>query len=186
LFYFLNKINSWVDSDVILANPNIRLEAFLPNENMSNIHFIGSDDVNGLNAGVFLIRVHPWSLNFIMRGMSYSYFHKNKGLKYADQSSLNNVLTESKEDDTHYIIVPQSWFNSYIGLNKNGDFLLHLAGHVHKDSEAKTFRDHISNDETWYGKTSKEMREEVLKYYALPKEKQHKINVERRQLKEDL
>jgi len=170
----------WADSDVILANPNIRIEAFLPNDKMSNVHFIGSDDVNGLNAGVFLIRVHPWSLNLIMRAMSYSYFNKKKGLKYADQSSLNNVLTESIEDDSHFIIVPQNWFNSYIGLNKDGDFLLHLAGHVNKDDEAKIFRYHISSDEKWYTKTSKEMREEVLEYYALPKNKQHKIKVERR------
>jgi len=49
----------WVDSDVILANPNIKLEAFLPNENMNNIHFIISDDVNELNNGVFFLRVHP-------------------------------------------------------------------------------------------------------------------------------
>jgi len=167
----------WVDGDVILANPNIRLESFLPNEKMNNVHFICADDVNGLNAGVFLIRVHPWSLNFIMRAISYSYYDK-KGLKFADQSSLNNVLTKSKHDKEHYIVVPQSWFNSYIGLNKNGDFLLHLAGHVNKNEEATTFREHISSDESWYGKTNKEMREEVLKYYALPKKEQHSIKEE--------
>jgi len=167
----------WVDSDVVLANPNIKLEAFLPNKGMNNIHLIIADDVNGLNAGVFLLRVHPWSLNLLMRAMSYSYFNDKKGLKYADQSSLNNVLYESKEED-HYIVVPQNWFNSYIGLNKDGDFLLHLAGHVHKDSEAETFRNHIKSDKKWYSKTNKEMREEVLKYYLLPKDKQHHIKFE--------
>ncbi|ORX61135.1 hypothetical protein BCR36DRAFT_273708 [Piromyces finnis] len=167
----------WVDSDVILANPNIRLEAFLPGEGMNKIHLIAADDLNGLNAGTFLIRVHPWSLNFLMRAMSYSYYHSEKGLKYADQSSMNNVLVESKEDD-HYIVVPQNWFNSYIGLNKDGDFLLHLAGHVNKDTEAKTFRDHICSNKKWYSKSNEEMREEVLKYYSLPKEEQHKIKAE--------
>jgi len=166
----------WVDSDVILANPNIKLEAFLPNENMNNIHLIIADDVNGLNAGVFLMRVHPWSLNLLMRAMSYSYFNDKKGLKYADQSSINNVLFESEENN--YIVVPQNWFNSYIGLNKDGDFLLHLAGHVTKDSEAETFRNHIKSDKKWYSKTSKEMREEVLKYYSLPEKEQHHIKFE--------
>jgi len=90
---------------------------------------------------------------------------------------MNNVLIESDESD-HYIIVPQSWFNSYIGLNTKGELLLHLAGHVNKDDEAKTFRNHILNDKEWYGRSNAEMREEVLKYYDLPKEKQHHIDIE--------
>jgi len=170
----------WVDSDVILTNPNIRIESFLPNDKMTNIHFIASDDDSGLNAGVFLIRVHPWSLNLLMRAMSYSYFHKDKGLRFADQSSINNVLTESKEDKDHYIIVPQTWFNSYYSTRKHGDFLYHLAGIVGKDHEAEIAREDVSNDSNWYGKTSKEMRKEVLEYYALPKDKQHKIKFEKR------
>jgi len=169
----------WVDSDVILANPNIKLEAFLPNEKMNNIHLIAANDVNGFNAGVFLIRVHPWSLNFSMRAMSYSYYNNKlgQGLKYADQSSMNNVLIEGEESD-HYVIVPQTWFNSYIGLNTKGEFLLHLAGHVKKDEEAKEFREHISQDKEWYKKSSAKMRKEVLEYYDLPKEKQNKISHE--------
>jgi len=167
----------WVDCDVILANPNLKLETFLPSDKMSNTHLIFADDVNGMNAGVFLIRVHPWSLNVLMRAMSYSYFNNKQGLKYADQSSLNNVLVSGEESD-HYVVVPQNWFNSYIGLNKDGDFLLHQAGHVNKDDEAKTFREHIRSDKKWYSKTNKEMREEVLKYYNLPKERQHHIKME--------
>jgi len=168
----------WVDSDVILTNPNIRLESFLPNDKMNKIHFIASDDSNGLNAGVFFIRVHPWSLNLLMRAMAYSYNNKGKTLDFADQSSLNNVLTETKDDDDHYIIVPQTWFNSYFGVETHGDFLLHLAGIVGKDEESKLLREEIIEDETWYGKTSEEMRNEVLKYYSLPKKKQHKIKFE--------
>jgi len=168
----------WVDSDVILTNPNIRIETFLPNDKMNKIHFIASDDSSGLNAGVFLIRVHPWSLNLLMRAMAYSYFNKDKSLRFADQSSINNVLTETNDDKDHYIIVPQTWFNSYFGVETHGDFLLHLAGIVGKDEESKLLREEIIEDETWYGKTSEEMRNEVLKYYSLPKKKQHKIKFE--------
>jgi len=146
---------------------------------MNNIHLIAADDINGFNAGVFLIRVHPWSLNFLMRAMSYSYFNNQlgQGLKYADQSSMNNVLVEGEESD-HYVIVPQTWFNSYDGLNTKGEFLIHLAGHIDKDKEAQIFREYISNDKEWYKRSSAKMRKEVLKYYDLPKEKQHKISLE--------
>jgi len=40
-------------------NPNIKLETFLPDEKMDLIHYIASRDHNGLNGGVFFIRVHP-------------------------------------------------------------------------------------------------------------------------------
>jgi len=169
--------NSWVDSDVILTNPNIKLESFLPNEKMNNIHLIAADDINGFNAGVFLIRVHPWSLNFLMRSMSYSYFNNKKNLRYADQSSMNNVLTFDNETD-HYVIVPQTWFNSYYNVNSKGDFLIHLAGIVEKDKEAKNYRKEVAEDKEWYGKSSAKMRKEVLEYYDLPKDEQHYIEIE--------
>lgn len=89
---------------------------------MDKIHFIVSDDFNGLNCGVFFIRVHPWSLNFLMRATSYFYYHQEKYLLFADQSSKNNILTASNDTDEHYIIVPQYWFNTYIGDKKKRSF----------------------------------------------------------------
>jgi len=140
----------WVDSDVVLANPNIKLETFLPDEKMDLIHFIAADDHNGLNCGVFFIRVHPWSLNFLMRANSYFYYHQEKYLSYADQSSINNVLTGSNDTDEHYIIVPKSWFNRYLSSKRKGDFLIHLAGKKQGKSErARDFRLQIKNDTEW-------------------------------------
>jgi len=169
----------WADSDVTITNPNIKIESFLPKENMSRVHLIISDDPNGLNAGVFLIRVHPWSLNFLMRATSYSYFHGKHPLLYADQSSINNSLLEHNDESDHYIIVPQSWFNGYMGgYHEPGDFLLHLAGRKKKDIDAATYRNNTRNDESWRSKTNKEMRKEVIDYYNLPKSEQHKIEFE--------
>jgi len=167
---------SWVDSDVILVNPNIKLETFLPNEKMDLIHLIVSNDYNGLNCGVFFIRVHPWSLNFIMRAYSYFYYHPERYLLYADQSSINNVLTSSNDTDDHYIIVPQYWFNSYIGDKEKGEFLVHLAGKRDKSIIARLFRLQIKSDPRWFtAMTSKDLRKKVLEYYKLPKEQQQKI-----------
>eukprot|EP00833_Pecoramyces_ruminatium_P006880 jgi/Orpsp1_1/1180912/evm.model.c7180000075104.1 len=166
----------WVDGDTVLTNPNIELEAFIPENN--NIHFVAADDYNGLNAGVFLIRVHSWSLNFLMTTSSYAYYHSKKILKYSDQSSLNNALVEQKEDE-HYVIVPQNWFNSYLDNFNKGDFLVHLPGISNKDEEAKKLRSQILEDEAFYrNKTSQQMREEVLAYYKLPREEQHHISEE--------
>jgi len=99
----------WVDSDTLLGNPNIKLETFLPLNN--KVHFISSADINDLNAGVFLIKVHPWSLNFLMRAVSYQYFYPEEELLYADQTSMRNVLVRGNEDE-HYVVVPPRWFNN--------------------------------------------------------------------------
>jgi len=166
----------WVDSDVILINPNIKLETFLPDEKMDLIHFIAARDHNGLNCGVFLIRVHPWSLNFLIRATSYSYYNLEEYLRFADQTSMSNVLKFSNDTSEHYIIVPRNWFNSYLGDKKKGDFLVHLAGRPQKSKKGKILRLQIKNDTEWYtAMTNKELRKNVLDYYNLPKEKQLKI-----------
>jgi len=146
---------------------------------MDLIHFIASDDRNGLNCGVFFIRVHPWSLNFLMRSTSYFYYHQEKFLTWADQSSMNNVLTGSNDTDEHYVIVPQHWFNRYFHNKKKGEFLVHLAGKRSKTEKARIFRSEIRNDSDWYTAiTNRDLRKQVLEYYDLPKEKQHRISIQ--------
>jgi len=164
----------WVDSDTILVNPNITLESFLPNEDMNRVHLIAANDWKQIQAGVLLIRVHPWSLDLLIRALSYSYYD-GEVLSLWDQTALNNVLTRFDESE-HYIIVPPNWFNAYLSNIKEGDFLLHLAGDEDKKS-GKYFRKKIKNNNQWTLKTNNEMREEVLKYYSLPEERQRHISV---------
>jgi len=173
----------WVDSDSTLINPNLSLDSFIPPLDKDNVHFVIADDINGLNAGMFLIRVHPWSLSFLMRACSYSYFNKDTFLTFADQSALLHILIEHQEDD-HYMIVPQNWFNSYYcgdnpceGELKKGDFLVHYAGYVNKGQISEMVRDMIKKDKEWYSRSSREMRETVLNYYRLPKDEQHHISL---------
>ncbi|ORX56562.1 hypothetical protein BCR36DRAFT_345800 [Piromyces finnis] len=97
----------WVDGDVVLTNPNIQLKAFIPPDDKDDIHLVITSDVNGLNAGVFLIRVHPWSIDFMMKAYTYAFYHSEEDLYYYDQSSMFHVL-QNMEEDSHYIIVPQN------------------------------------------------------------------------------
>jgi len=146
---------------------------------MDLIHFIGTIDFNGFNGGVFFIRVHPWSLNFLMRASTYFYYNQEDYLLFADQSSMNNILTSSKDAENHYIIVPQYWFNSHIDDKQKGDFLVHLAGQRNKTERARKLRSQIEEDPEWYTSvSSKDLRKKVLEYYDLPKEKQEKIKFE--------
>jgi len=160
----------WVDSDTILANPNIKLETFLPKD--TDVNLIISADHHGINAGVFLIRICSWSLNFISRAIAYQYHNMDKLLDHADQTSLNNVLLEGHEQK-HYVIVPQNWFNNYPDFKHDGDMIIHLAGILDKDNKLWKIHNEIDDNEKYLtGKTNKSLRKEVLDYYNLPREKQ--------------
>ncbi|ORX46406.1 hypothetical protein BCR36DRAFT_372236 [Piromyces finnis] len=161
----------WVDSDVVMVNPNIKLETFLPPIEKNDIHLIISGDSNGINAGVFFLRINSWSLTYMMRTVSYAYNHKTSLIFYSDQTSMNNVLLENYEVETdHFVLVPQKWFNMYIDETTPGYFLIHFAGVVMKDIIAKSVREFLLNNTEYYMKTSEEMRKEVEEYYNNPLE----------------
>jgi len=149
---------------------------------MNKVHFIVADDKTGLQAGVFFIRVNEWSLDIVLKTLTYCYFNSNKFLKYHDQSAINNVLTEYDEKE-HYVVVPQRWFNNNFKTIRKGDFLLHIMGNNRNERKGKNnifkkYLNYTNYEEDWYLKSNKEMRKEVLEYYNLPKEQQHKISVQ--------
>lgn len=174
----------WTDSDVMITNPKIQLSAFIPPETSDDVHLLISKDENGLNAGVFLLRVHPWSLSYIMRCSTYAYYHNEAYLRFSDQSAMEQVLIDFKEVN-HYRIVPQNWFNSYCcetdhfqGSVEKGDFLIHFAGYTDKNGIYNVYSKAVSKDRSWRSRTNEEMRAMVLKYYSLPVEKQLKLKQE--------
>eukprot|EP00833_Pecoramyces_ruminatium_P015556 jgi/Orpsp1_1/1189588/evm.model.d7180000073067.1 len=160
----------WVDSDVALANPNIKLETFLPKDN--NVNLVIAADHNGINAGVFLIRVCSWSLNYMSRSIAYQYNRPETNLGFADQTSMNDVLLEGHEQK-HFVIVPQNWFNIYPGWRHDGDMLIHFAGRPDKNKDSLEVKDEIDRNENYLtAQTNKSLRKEVLEFYDLPREKQ--------------
>ncbi|KIX91963.1 uncharacterized protein Z520_12352 [Fonsecaea multimorphosa CBS 102226] len=65
----------WFDADSLILNPSAGLETFLPPENMSQIQFICTKDLNGLNSGVFLFRVSLLTAYYMAKIMAYSMTH---------------------------------------------------------------------------------------------------------------
>jgi len=164
----------WVDSDIMIANPNIKLENFIPED--ERIHFIAAADRHGLNAGVFLIKVHPWSLNFMMRSLAYKYYHKGKHLEYEDQTSMNNILVLDENERNHYVIVPQSWFNTFPDKRHGGELLLHFAGRKDKNKDSNETRTELNNDPHYLtAQTNRKMRKEALEYFAKPRKEQGQL-----------
>ena len=103
---------SWVDADTVLTNPYIPLEIFLPPEQFPHIHLLATADPHGLQNGVFLVKVHPWSVEILSAIIAYPTFRPDQKLQYRDQSALEKILKESKFR-RNFAILPQRWFNAY-------------------------------------------------------------------------
>ncbi|KAF4552088.1 Hypothetical protein D9617_11g009360 [Elsinoe fawcettii] len=145
----------WHDADVVLMNDKIPLETFLPtNDNFEHVDFIVSNDLNGLNDGIFFLRVSPWALQFMAASLAFQKYMPKVGLRYEGQST-QEILSRTRDWKNKTIHVPQRWFNSYQnygdpddippewhwthGYFKPGDLLVHLPGSA--DSRKGLLRD---------------------------------------------
>lgn len=141
----------WVDGDVVIMNPNIPLEIFLPpSPKWDHIHAIVTNDHRGLNNGVFFLRVHEYSVWLMNSCLNTQIHQPDLELEFGDQSALQYWLNlERFRNNT--VHVPQRWFNAYAGYRgastdlfadplkptykyqansvKEGDLLVHHAGH---------------------------------------------------------
>lgn len=124
-------------------NPNMPLETFLPPSHFPDIHLLLSKDWNGMNNGVFFLRVHPWSVELLTAAISYPSLHPDVDLHWPDQSALTNILNENDYFSRSVEYCPLRWFNAYMrstdGRYRNlelpmlfqvhpGDLLVHFPG----------------------------------------------------------
>lgn len=127
----------WVDADTVVTNPKLPLENFLPPDEFPHLHLLTTADPNGINNGVFFLKVHPWSVELISSIIAYRTFWPDEELRFRDQSAMQ-VLLKEKRFRRNFVIVPQRWFNSYQAEHDGsrtlpfqvlpGDLLVHFPG----------------------------------------------------------
>lgn len=132
----------WVDADTIMLNPYVPLEIFLPpSPQFDDIHLLVTNDWNGLNNGVFPVRVNQWAVELFSAIISSRYYDPDQDLTFRDQSAMNKLLKD-KKFAVHTVDAPQRWFNAYQGEHnetlapyqvRRGDFLVHFAGVINRD-----------------------------------------------------
>ena len=105
LFYF--------DADSIIMNQEVPLEIFEPPSDFNHINWMAGKDYNGLNAGVFLLRVNQWSLNLLNRVMTYKHYHPDEEYVFEEQTILARLTENDEEFTQQSIYVPKAWFNAY-------------------------------------------------------------------------
>jgi len=110
-------------------NQEIPLEIFEPPSDYKQINWLAGKDYNGLNAGVFLLRVCPWSLNLLNRVMTYKHYHPTEDYTFEEQSILARLTEKDDAFKDQSVYVPKSWFNAYfysLGEVKPGLLLSHF------------------------------------------------------------
>jgi hypothetical protein len=128
----------WVDADTVLMNPLIPVDIFLPPQDMPDVHLIVNHDWNGLNNGIFFIRVNQWAAELFASILSFRFYRPDEDLTFRDQSAMSALLEDPKFSEP-MAQVSQRWFNPYpteetdvdkIEDNRAhpGDLLVHFAG----------------------------------------------------------
>lgn len=131
------NIHSWFDCDSVLLNPKLGLSHFLPPAEFSDANVLVTNDGNGLNNGVFFIRVSAWAIEVMSANVAYRTFNPLEKLTFQDQSALDNIFHMEKFRE-QVVYCPQRWFNAYqsgflnetIEANqvRRGDLVVHFAG----------------------------------------------------------
>lgn len=95
----------WFQPDVIVLNPEVPLEVFLPpDSDFDHVHLLAThDNADKLDSGVFFLRVHEWSAKMLVEVLSSS---------QKDRLALSNVLRSAGVRDSVYY-QPRHWYNAY-------------------------------------------------------------------------
>lgn len=160
----------WFDRDTVILNPCIPLHIFLPPED--DINIVISNDFNGLNNGVFGIRVNEWSVRLLSTILGYRELRPDEELPFTEQSAMEKVLQDDRfRNGVAYY--PQRWFNAYPTDKekewtvRDADLLVHFAGVGDRlEKIAKWIADADSQPEVWllnYRVTS--LPQEILEFW---------------------
>lgn len=167
----------WNDADSLVTNPAIALEDIIEStvgsvglDDMPD--FIVTEDVTGVNAGMFFFRNSNWSMQFLDLWWNQTSFVRPFGqMKSGDNDALKYLIQNMPEEERkQHVRIPrmQCVFNSNLwrpslksghrlmtltrtvwqGVYSKGDFMVHLAG--------------LNDKKRWIQKILKDIREEEI------------------------
>jgi hypothetical protein len=129
----------WVDADSMVLNPALSPCVFLPPERLENIYALVTADHNGLNNGVFYLKVHTSSIDLLTRIIDYPLSYPEDDLGWFGEQAAMAKVIESIEtahqdpfEPSGIVWLPRSWINNYEwehGFEGTpGSFMVHFAG----------------------------------------------------------
>ncbi|KAM3456191.1 hypothetical protein NHJ6243_008276 [Beauveria neobassiana] len=103
-------------------------------------------------AGVFIIRVCEWSVNFLSDVLSFRNYKPDVHLAFSEQTAMELILQQER-NKKHVAYIPQQWINNYrvdtaenfmnrqdangmgYWVARRGDFIVHFAGSGNKKGD---------------------------------------------------
>ena len=148
----------WFDADTLVINPLVGVETFLPPIDLEGINLIVTEDWNGLNNGVFIMRVSAWSVNMLTDTLAYPSYNPDEDLPFTEQTAMERMIQDPRYA-RNCIFVPPRWFNAYPRDEdesrtkyhvQQGDMILHFAGIGDRPKMIRAFYDHVAGErEKW-------------------------------------
>ncbi|KAI7552538.1 hypothetical protein KC331_g1819 [Hortaea werneckii] len=146
----------WADADTLILNSLTPVELFLPPDSapeFADVHLLHTRDWNGLNNGVFFLRISAWSIDFLSAILAYRTFKPDMELAFTEQSAMANVL-EMPEYKDKAVECPSSWFNGYQSDGEHdkeqqvreGGLLVHFPGVEDKPAAIGQWVDKCKNE----------------------------------------
>lgn len=100
---------------------------------------ISTKDHNGFNSGIMFLRVHPWTVSFLLETFAYPLCRPQEDLgAYYDQEAMSRLLrrTDGPPWGQGYadqaVFMPRRWINPYETVHgfegEKGDMLVHFPG----------------------------------------------------------
>ncbi|KAH3995383.1 hypothetical protein HBI52_167100 [Parastagonospora nodorum] len=189
----------WLDRDTLILDQCRPIASFLPSpaprrkhrENYQEqplkpeTHLLVTRDWNGLNNGIFLVRVNEWAVKLFAAILAFRHYKPDVDLRFGEQSAMDHVLgTEEFRNNTQY--VPQHWFNGYereradvfevresvVGMKEHevrrGDYLVHFAGRRYRDMVMNEWADMVGRmGDIWMEKrVLRNVDAEIEKFWA--------------------
>ncbi|KAM0282145.1 hypothetical protein ACHAQH_003185 [Verticillium albo-atrum] len=187
----------WVDRDTIILDNCRSPASFLPpairrpqgqpgqydGRNIQpEVNLVATKDWNGLNNGIFLLRVNRWSVDMFAAILALRYYRPDADLPFTEQSAMG-MLMEEPQFVNQVAWVPQWWFNAYPRPDEDfdegkielleehharrGDFLVHFAGLGSRDEAMARWLD-VAEDEArqWsLGSPLRDVDGDIRKYW---------------------
>ncbi|ROT42538.1 hypothetical protein SODALDRAFT_374852 [Sodiomyces alkalinus F11] len=169
----------WADADTIILDHCRPISTFLPPElhdddddaeaeNDGLPHLLYTNDMLGLNNGVFLLRVSTWSVNLFTAVLGFRFLRPTVDLDYLDQTAMEILIAEDPRFRARALEVPQTWFNAYADPSgpssargyagdgeaqqalklrdyhaRRGDFLAHFPGDPEREASMTAWLDAV-------------------------------------------
>jgi hypothetical protein len=98
--------HSWHDADTIILNPTISLDTYLPGpEFKDDVFLLATNDQNGLNNGVFFVRVNTWAVELFSGIVGVNRVNTDLQLDHEDQGAMQHIITNVPYFESKTVIV---------------------------------------------------------------------------------